>query len=463
MARGDACSPSYSSSWPVPRRPPPAGQTQGGPSARTEGDTTPARPANREAGQEGSGRSRPINSEELPRLTLEEELRISSVTDPDLGFSQIGPVTVDQEGRIYVFDELDMEIRVHRSDGRLQRTLGRRGEGPGEFQGQLSLLGVRGDTVIALERRLPGLRMVLTLFSRDGAVLDSRPIDRLAIPLTPAWHAQIGYVSPRLLAPDGSLVSDTMMAFAAMNPHPDPGIADTVRVPRVRWNLAGEIIDTLEWKSFPPPGSRGSPASPLRLRVGDRHYPLPQPHPRDLPRIELFDGYLSLESAPPSGTDTASFQVIRTTFSGDTVYRQAFVYRPKEYHDSVLDALAWQVAWIPGRSARMTGAGTDPAVPPRRPEDSMAVWRALRNTMEFPRFQPPVRGSWVSGQGDLWLIREQESEATRWLLLDRHGRPRGHLELPPDTTPVWQEGDLLLAVHLDPFDIPWLIRYRIRE
>jgi hypothetical protein len=53
----------------------------------------------------------------LPAYVLEEELRIGDVDDPDLGFSQIGPVDVDRDGSVYVVERTDMQIRVFDEKG----------------------------------------------------------------------------------------------------------------------------------------------------------------------------------------------------------------------------------------------------------------------------------------------------------------------------------------------------------
>src|SRR6185436_3773336 len=76
----------------------------------------------------------PPDLEALPRLRLVEELRIGNAADPKLGFSSIGSVAVDREGNVYAFEVQAAEIRVFTPAGRALRTIGRRGDGPGEFQ-----------------------------------------------------------------------------------------------------------------------------------------------------------------------------------------------------------------------------------------------------------------------------------------------------------------------------------------
>lgn len=63
-----------------------------------------------------------------------EDLRIGSAMSdgPDL-FGAILSFDVDAWGRIFVLDDLAQEVRVFDSDGAFVRTVGRKGEGPGEF------------------------------------------------------------------------------------------------------------------------------------------------------------------------------------------------------------------------------------------------------------------------------------------------------------------------------------------
>ena len=75
---------------------------------------------------------------------LEEELRIGVMDgeSPEL-FGDVGSLTADRNGTIYVADFQSAEITVFDSDGDFVRRFGRRGEGPGEFR-----LLLRGMTLL---------------------------------------------------------------------------------------------------------------------------------------------------------------------------------------------------------------------------------------------------------------------------------------------------------------------------
>ncbi|MCX6564326.1 MAG: 6-bladed beta-propeller [Candidatus Aminicenantes bacterium] len=68
-------------------------------------------------------------------LTLKEELSIGGgAADPNKTFSDGGGLDVDDAGRIYLTDLNECCVRVFDPDGKLIRTFGRMGQGPGEFR-----------------------------------------------------------------------------------------------------------------------------------------------------------------------------------------------------------------------------------------------------------------------------------------------------------------------------------------
>lgn len=83
-------------------------------------------------------------------LDLEETLRVTEGGNYYLG--QIFDVAVDENGRIYVADGAASNVKVFSPDGTLRDTIGRKGEGPGEFRRaptQITL--ARGDSMFVLD------------------------------------------------------------------------------------------------------------------------------------------------------------------------------------------------------------------------------------------------------------------------------------------------------------------------
>ena len=69
------------------------------------------------------------------RWQILEELRLGSDTGDDaILFGSIRSFDVDVRGQVYVLDDQSQEIHVFDPDGKLIRTVGREGAGPGEFE-----------------------------------------------------------------------------------------------------------------------------------------------------------------------------------------------------------------------------------------------------------------------------------------------------------------------------------------
>ncbi|WP_420438330.1 6-bladed beta-propeller [Candidatus Palauibacter sp.] len=100
---------------------------------------------------------------------LEDEFRFGGSSDLPLG--SIDRLVAGPEGSIHVTGRGDVAIHVLGGDGRYVGTIGRGGDGPGEFRVSPEV-GVSGDTLWALDRLL---RRV-SRFTLSGDFIDSRPI-----------------------------------------------------------------------------------------------------------------------------------------------------------------------------------------------------------------------------------------------------------------------------------------------
>ncbi len=76
-----------------------------------------------------------------PKLSIELVRTIGDVDtdDVNLAFNAPRGLVVDESGSVYVLDSHDQRIQVFGSDGRYVRTIGRKGQGPGEFSDPNSL------------------------------------------------------------------------------------------------------------------------------------------------------------------------------------------------------------------------------------------------------------------------------------------------------------------------------------
>lgn len=102
---------------------------------------------------------------------LVEVLRIGSAEDDAYGFSRIMGLTVDASSRIWVLDGQTRTLRVFDDSGALVRTIGREGQGPGEFRAPAALFPGDEGRVWAVDMG----NQRYTAFDSGGAVVEEHP------------------------------------------------------------------------------------------------------------------------------------------------------------------------------------------------------------------------------------------------------------------------------------------------
>jgi hypothetical protein len=129
-------------------------------------------------------------------LVLDEELSIGEDKGrPEYIFSGIGGLAVDEQGNIYAIDSREAVVRVFDQQGRYVRTIGRRGQGPGETQYPVFVqITTQGELAVydySVARML--------FYSLDGTYLRQKTTPRPVMPI--GLDSQGGLIAQYILAP----------------------------------------------------------------------------------------------------------------------------------------------------------------------------------------------------------------------------------------------------------------------
>ena len=128
----------------------------------------------------------PLYQEQI--LALREELAIGQSGGRDeYVFSRINGMDVDDSGNVYAIEGVDACVRVFDKDGLFLRTIGRKGQGPGEFQMPLFVQVTAAGEVFVGD--YSGAQAVY--FSRSGDYLRRKTMPR---PIRPIRQDSLGNI-----------------------------------------------------------------------------------------------------------------------------------------------------------------------------------------------------------------------------------------------------------------------------
>lgn len=140
-------------------------------------------------------------------------------------FGEVRSIAVDHWGRLYALDPQDFTVRVFDSTGHLVRSLGRRGQGPGELQTPEGLaFGPDGNTSVydAQAKRL-------TVYDTAGEFVTTYPLATLGYGYF--WEGGIDSAG-RVLDQQFTYPSDTGTRPIVLRMDLRTGVTDTLEYPR---------------------------------------------------------------------------------------------------------------------------------------------------------------------------------------------------------------------------------------
>ncbi|MFG0252166.1 MAG: 6-bladed beta-propeller, partial [Phycisphaerales bacterium JB038] len=320
-------------------------------------------------------------------------------------FGRVSGVTLGPEGRLYVADEINDEIRVFDREGEHLASWGRSGEGPGEF-GAIRNLAWVGDTLLALDYMVGRVAE----FDRDGSWLGQRP------------------------APGRVTGSPTVIRLYQLGP-------DEV----VQWTLEATGSEMQQgWVRHTASGAQPTipqpPLSPPENATIVCDHPSGSIH--FFPRP--FGGRLLVHPAAGGGTWigwSADYRIARVDADGDTLQVVERAWAPLPVGDD-----EWRAATEDYRAFRESEPGAS-----CRPRD-------FERTTNKPAFQTLM----VDIAGRLW-VEALTPEGTEWEVFDADGRliarvpSFGH---DPTTVP-WLGVDEVAWVSADSLGVQRVHRARI--
>jgi len=104
---------------------------------------------------------------------LTQEMSCGEESGPDAAIlNKPLELKVDDQGRVYVMDMGDVNIKVYDEQGRFLRTIGREGQGPGEFGGLAFFEMLSGGRICVLD----GMQSRVAILTTDGKFISSFPI-----------------------------------------------------------------------------------------------------------------------------------------------------------------------------------------------------------------------------------------------------------------------------------------------
>lgn len=340
------------------------------------------------------------------RWRVVETLRIGDRDgDGPTTFGDVGSVFVDRLERIWVVDAPSREVRVFGEDGAFVRSIGGRGEGPGEFRGRIGYASRGQEEEVWVE----DIGRRWEVFDTAGNSLRS-----VRVPI-PRGNMR------RTIGPDGTLILqiDSEFKFYEVD--------------------NGELSDTGRDLPFP--------VNPLRLPVPVVRFEGPnttiETPPPFAPRSRSVIGGHALWSVAQIGSDQYQVQGMSLE-DGRQLLDITHQYEPVPIPESIRASAATDFI------ERYT-SGTTRLV-------SDFSWRNV------PAFYPAIEEFVVATSGELWIRRVMPSGIVGFDVFDAEGRYLGQPNVPPELSSMRIDaitGRSIYAVDSDELGVDYVVKMTV--
>ncbi|MFQ5571044.1 MAG: 6-bladed beta-propeller [Rhodothermales bacterium] len=334
--------------------------------------------------------------------------------DPAYLFAAITGVRQLSDGRIVVAEGRASELRFYDHTGSYLSSVGRKGQGPGEFE-YISFLGVsEGDTLVAGDAAYR-----ISVYDAEGRYVRTSQIAPTADEHNP--------IATALLGRDHLITLSGTLGFG--------------------WNDTGRVLsDTMRYYIHT---TQGAYRTRLRLLPARQRWGLKAEGIVSFP-------YLPLTTGPSVAT------------SSEHVYlgtgRRAEI---EEYDQEgqLVRILRWNVAdkAVDGPMRDQYGQDLLADYPPGH--ERRARWEAFLSEAPFPERLPVYQSLLVDAEEHLWVeaYRPAWDHDPRWYVFNREGQWMGVVETPASFQPFEIGTDYLLGIHRDEHGIQRVHHYALRR
>ncbi len=359
-----------------------------------------------------------------------EELRIDGYEENLVPIDTTIRVAVAENGMIAIAQLQTSNVLFFSETGEALGSIGRDGEGPGEFRSAWRL-GWIADTLYAYDFSLrrftlidPDLQYVRYIYVPNGARAGPEMAGRL-----PDFGIEYGGA----LYADGSVYGQFAgTQDAVANSDYDPGKTTYGRV-----REDGTIVSYFQFSS--------GNAQPIEVSLGGGRVGLmasnllPSPE-RPILRLSADGIRMAHINVAMEGPDAGTFEIKMEDVYTGVLYVRRYPFDPVPITQAIRDSIL---------EARLENMSPEMA-------------RALRGGATFPPMLPPVVGMVGGRDNTLWIRMRDTEEGRLYRILDPSGEPVGTLTLPLNSRIAVADLRQIWVIEIDELDVESVVRYGLR-
>lgn len=334
-------------------------------------------------------------------------------------------LTLGPAGEVYLSQPQEQCIKVFSSSGEYLRTIGREGEGPGEFMG-LGEMGWLEDTLYVSDFQ----NRRVSFFEPNGSYLRS---------VSNAWPVIDEVFSPVLVT--RFLAHGTVLVLPGL---PSRAVADGMVAahPLFRMDTTGHVLQTVAEMSVEN--------SKIAVKAGRGNMYTDQPF-SDSPLLGISPSghfVVTLDRRASANGDQGVMSFTKISSGGDTVLSKEIHYDPVPFHMPLLDEFLDSRA---SARAGMFGSAAE-------------ARQALEEKVFRPAFFPPATQLVVADEDWVFVRREAlPGPEVLWEVLSGDGEHVGSVSLSAQAQVFRATDTHLWVTEMDELGVTYVVRYQIMK